>query len=153
MLSVGRRFSEDHLIEFDFKMQVLCFVGILAFLACVAFRLHYSSIELWNTELRNVKPTEVNSALLFGSPRGVRSDEWEVSTPGLLNVYANPAGPSRSHGALDVVRPWDWGYYFLGLERGFSFMWNFWYFGSFFSFLLLMMLLTSRAARPARSDL
>ena len=135
-------FSEHHLIEFDLKTQVLCLVGLIAFVVFVALGFHYSSIEVWNKHVAAASPSELSSALLFGTPRVVRSDEWRVSTPALLNVYARPGGPSPARRVLDVVSPWNWGFYVLGLERGFSFMWNFWYFGAFFSFFFLMKLLT-----------
>jgi hypothetical protein len=140
--SVGRRLSEDHLIRFDLRTQLLCMLGLLAFVVLVAAGIHYSSIEEWNSQWRVTPRAESPSSTIFGHPKRVRSDEWAVSTPALLNVYARPGGPSAGRRALDAVSPWTWGFYVLGLARGFSWLWNFWYLGTFFSVFLLMMLLT-----------
>ena len=138
----GRRLSEAHLIQFGLKTQVLCLCGVVLFVVLVAANVHYSSIEMWNTVLPAGPQDPAASALVLGKPKAIRSDEWLVSTPLLLNTYAQPGGPSAARRVLDVASPWRWGFYTLGLERGFSFVWNFWYLGAFFSFFLLMMLLT-----------
>ena len=140
--SIGRRLSEDHLIRFDPRTQLLCVLGLLAFVVLVAAGIHYSSIEAWNTQWRATPSAESPSSVILGHPKLIRADEWVVSTPALLNVYERPGGPSAGRRALDVVSPWTWGFYVLGLERGFSWLWNFWYLGTFLSVFLLMMLLT-----------
>jgi len=139
---LGRHISEDHLIRFDLKTQLLCLAGVILFAVLVAANVHYSSSEMWNAYLPPGSQDPAAGSLVLGKPKAIRSDEWLVSTPILLNTYTQPGGPSPARRVLDTASPWRWGFYTLGLERGFSFMWNFWYLGAFFSFFLLMLLLT-----------
>ena len=77
--------------------------------------------------------------VIAGTPRGLRSDEWSVATP--LIVAASHHGYSATSQAsigshnmgvlLDVptktwptiFRPWDYGFFVLGVTRGFAFRW------------------------------
>jgi hypothetical protein len=138
----GRALSEEHLIRFDFRTQVLCALGLLLFVGLVAFEIHGSSIEMFNQYLPSDQVGISDSSLVAGRAKAIRSDEWLVSTPAVLHEYTNPAGLTPSEKALDAVSPWNWGFHLLGLDRGFSFMWDFWVMGSLFAFFFLVMLLT-----------
>jgi hypothetical protein len=139
---VGRRLSEDHLIRLDLKTQLFCAIGLLLFIVLVVFKMHGSSVEMWNNFVPSDAAGVTNSSLIAGSPKAIRSDEWLVATPQLLQEYTDPEGQQASEIAVDVVSPWNWGFHVLGLERGFSFMWDFWVLGSICAFFLLVMLLT-----------
>jgi hypothetical protein len=89
------------------------------------------------TSLGVVDPS--HSQLIAGTPRAIRSDEWNVATPLIVaqSHHGYPATTQDSVGAhslnvlLDVptktwpslFRPWDYGFFFLGLTRGFAFRW------------------------------
>jgi len=144
---VGRRLSEDHLIRFSLKTQLFCALGLLLFVGLVAFRIHGSSVEMWNVYVPSDRAGVTNASLIAGRPKAIRSDEWVVATTKLLHDYVDPAGQTLSAKALDVVSPWSWGFHVLGLERGFSFMWDFWLLGSVYAFFFLVMLLTGGNSR------
>jgi hypothetical protein len=144
---VGRRLSEDHLIRFGLKTQLFCALGLLLFVGLVAFKIHGSSIEMWNQYLPSDRAGITNDSLIAGRPKAIRSDEWLVNTPQLLHDYVDPAGLTASRKALEAVSPWNWGFHMLGLERGFSFMWDFWVLGSIYAFFFLVMLLTGNNFR------
>ena len=143
----GRRLSEEHLIRFGLKTQLFCALGLLLFVGLVAFKIHGSSIEMWNQYLPSDRAGITDASLIAGRPKAIRSDEWLVSTPKLLHDYVDPAGQTSSGKAIDVVSPWNWGFHVLGLERGFSFMWDFWVLGSIYGFFFLVMLLTGNNFR------
>ena len=140
--SLGRRLTEVHLIRFDAKVQVLCAAAMVLFCILVPLKVHYSSLEVWNAVLPSDVPGRTDSALLAGRPKSIRSDEWGVDTPQVLHDYRSPTHLSAGRRALDVASPWNWGFYLLGVERGFAFLWNFWLFGSVLGLFFLMMLVT-----------
>jgi hypothetical protein len=138
----GRYLSEDHLIRFDLRTQAVCVGVLVAFVLLVLAGVHYSSIEGWNTFVPPGPGDPPARALLLGNVKTIRTDEYVAGTPILLNRYASPLGLSAGRAAVDAASPWLWGFHFLGLERGFAFMWQFWYLGALLSFFLLMLLLT-----------
>lgn len=122
----------DFLYKYRFQVAIiLIFLGVL-------FKLHGSSIGLWNT----IFNTGIeNTSLLFGTERGIRSDEWAVTTPLIFSqsfngfkffsdllrggttteafsLYGLPA-----FNILEIFRPFHIGYIILGIERGLSFFW------------------------------
>lgn len=149
----GRRFSEDHLIDFDYKVILLILISIIFFVSLVTFKINGSSIGSWS---RIVPDIDVNKSVLLGEAKWSRSDEWASVTPFILSQIKNGfpvenedvgAGKSvlflglpAAH-FITIFRPQLWGYFFLDAERGFSYWWNFKVFGlglsSFFLFLLL----------------
>ena len=138
----GAALSEKHLLIFDRRVQALCVSGALAFVVLVAGEVHYSSIEIWNQVVPATSASEHTSSIVLGNPKAVRSDEWDVTTPQTLQEYLHVSSVPAATKALDVLRPWNWGFYVLGLQRGFSFMWNFWLFSCAFGVFFLSMLLT-----------
>jgi hypothetical protein len=126
------------MIRFDKKVKV--YIGICAFLFifCVAFKLHNSSIGMWNYHMND--GGDLKRGAVVGNPLGIRSDEWLVVTPFILSQKENgfpnsnealgygktPLAmglPTRS--ILSIVKPALWGYYFLDVERAFAWQWNF----------------------------
>jgi hypothetical protein len=138
----GRVLSEEHLIRFDLRTQLVCAVALLLLVGLVAFKVNGSSIQMFNQYVPSDRAGIADNSLIVGRAKAIRSDEWLVSTPALLHEYVDPAGQTASEKAIDVVSPWNWGFHVLGLERGFSFMWEFWVLGSIVSFFFLVMLLT-----------
>jgi hypothetical protein len=109
-------------------------VAVLVFLVLVAADLNGSSIGMLQ------EPGIHDKSLLHGHPLGVRSDEWHNTTPIQIGLVrqgkpSNPyigltrtdplaitgAGPRRH--PLEVFRPQNWGYFALGVHRGFAFHW------------------------------
>ncbi|MHB8160426.1 MAG: DUF7657 domain-containing protein [Thermoleophilia bacterium] len=151
----GEKISEKQLIRFDYRVFLLIFILALMFVLAVAFRIHGSSMGAWDTFQPGGR--EEKTGIILGSAKAIRSDEWMVSTPWTLsqsrlgyplkneNVGANNDPlftniPVRHF--TTIFRPQNWGYFGLGVERGFAFMWNFKIFGVLISFFFLLMLLT-----------
>ncbi|HBG81384.1 TPA: hypothetical protein DDW69_00930 [candidate division CPR2 bacterium] len=151
---IGKNFSEENLIEFDYKVMLLLFVSFLLFGLMVSLRVHGSSINYWN---KIIVGEEQNYSI--GEPRAIRSDEWLVATPFALSQYHHePQFPlendSLGYGSVPLLmnlpvkhvsaffRPQNWGYFFLDHERAFSFYWNFKVFSLFLGFFLLLMIVT-----------
>ncbi len=150
--------SEPRLIPFS-PFSLLLVLGSLAvFFICVAFRLHGSSIGIWERYL----PSENPSQVVWGHPRQVRSDEWLVGTPFFLSqIEHHPPFPevNESVGAgrsplllglptthlSSYFRPQLWGFFVLSPEYAYSYWWNFKLFGCLVGMFLLLLLLTSGA--------
>lgn len=147
-------FSDDDVLRFDCRM-LLSFVtiGLLATMY-VALRLHQSSIGVWET----VYPDRpVDQPIDIGTPKRIRSDEWRVQTPWVLNQVAtgshrvnrNVGGESATllaavplEGAVGLPQLKFAGFRVFGLERGMSWWWAYKSFGLVFSFFWLCLILT-----------
>jgi hypothetical protein len=109
----------------------------LLFISSVALKLNGSSIGRWQNVLREPAPIR---GLLLSAPKKIRSDEWVVWTPSILSqARQTPAFPiensSLGYGRAPLLmsvpvayyttffRPQLWGFFFLDVERGFSFYW------------------------------
>lgn len=151
----GEKISEEGLIRFDYRVFLLTSIVFLLFILAVAFRIHGSSIGSWDTFYPGSR--EEKTGLILGWPKPIRSDEWMVSTPWAFsqsrlgypvkneNVGANndPLLTNMPVGHFTTIfRPQNWGYFSLGAERGFAYMWSFKIFGVLISFFFLLMLLT-----------
>jgi len=153
--SSGEKISEKGLIRVDYRVILLTFAVFILFILAVIFRINGSSMQSWDAFQPGGR--QENTGVLFGSPKPIRSDEWMVSTPWALsqaklgypveneNVGANSDPlltniPVRHFST--IFRPQDWGYFSLGVERGFAFMWNFKIFGLLIGFFFLLMILT-----------
>lgn len=80
-----------------------------------------------------------NGHVVAGTPRPIRSDEWNVITPlvvaqshhGYPGTSVDSIGSHNLGVILDVptktwptvFRPWDYGFFLLDVERGFAFRW------------------------------
>lgn len=111
-------------------------IALTLLVLLVAFEISGSSLALWGSFLGD----EPFNGTLFGTPRIVRSDEWEVFTPfsfsqvttgnhaishairgtstDVTMVYAQP-----SLCLATAFRPFLWGYLVLGASRGLAFYW------------------------------
>ena len=58
----------------------------IVFILCIIFEISGSSVGIYSNWL-NTK-----SGVIFGEPRGIRSDEWKVLTPFMLSQYENHTG-------------------------------------------------------------
>lgn len=118
-----------------FQHRVL--IGILIIAFCVLFNLSGSSIALWSNYIGG----ESFQGTIFGVPRQIRSDEWNVFTPFAFSQFWNGydsvseilrgaptdvtlvyAQPCWSFSTL--FRPFLWGYLLLGSVRGLAFFWS-----------------------------
>ena len=152
--NTGEKISEDKLIKFDYKVILLLISSVLLFFLLVFFKIHGSSIPIWNNLLFS---EETERSLLLGTPKNIRSDEWCIYTPFILSQETKgfPAvNESLGAGKTPLIlnlpvyhytllfRPQYWGFLVFQKERAFSFFWNFKTTGLFISFFLLLMLLT-----------
>lgn len=104
---------------------------------CVIFDLSGSSVGLL------MEATGVDGSTLYGTSRGIRSDEWAVFTPMAFSQCTTDGGVfSYFQDAMrgvetdmfciygqpvwdiaELFRPFQWGYLLLGPSRGLSFFW------------------------------
>lgn len=151
---VGACFSEPSTIEFKASSVLVLVVMVILALLFVSLKLHQSSIGRWDQMYGH---TKVDRWIDWGAPKGIRSDEWNVQTPWVLNqvqrgqAIRNPnIGGGESafivstpvSGWVKLAQPKFWGFSFLDLERGFSWVWAYKLFGLLFSFFLLFLFLT-----------
>lgn len=147
---------------YDFIFKKRYIIGIILFIFLVFGKYNGSSIELWNGIIQ--PDYQLNNGVIVGKARGIRSDEWLVSTPITLTqatesvdfsqynnllgatenlVTLNPKLPNTN--ILSVISsPNNIGYLLLDKESGFSFSWYFCYFLLFFSSLEMLMIFTKK---------
>jgi hypothetical protein len=131
--------------------RAVCILAVLLFILGVAGKFHFSSVGMWNTYLD--RKDEV-PGLLAGTPKYIRSDEWQLGVPWLLSQHnAKPQWPTNnpSVGAetsallvglptkhwSTIFRPAHWGFFVFDFERGFSWLWMFRTVVLFFSLMFL----------------
>ncbi len=123
---------------FDFIYKYRFIIAIVLIILGVLFKIHGSSISHWNYYINTDKE---DTSLIFGKTRGIRSDEWAVTTPLIFSqgfssfkyfsdilrggtltdaftIYGLPV-----FSLFEIFRPFHFGYLFLGLARGLSFFW------------------------------
>ena len=139
-----------------FKFRYL--IGLAIFLILVIGKYHGSSINIWN---HYIQPSSWEGNNVIGVSRGIRSDEWLVSTPHLLsqkwndfsieNTLMGATATNVSFYPRLVVKdyasifyPQYLGFFFLDIERGFSFYWYLPIFALFFVSLELFMIITKK---------
>lgn len=154
------RYTNDELLQFTPPI-LLTFLSILfAAAVYVGLGLNQSSIGVWE----NVYPyAPVDQFVDLGTSRRIRSDEWKVHTPWVLNQalasspVVNPNVGGQSSPLLASVPVSDAiglpqlkyaGFRFLDIERGFSWGWAYKSFALTLSFLWLCLILT-RGNLPA----
>ncbi|MDX2188976.1 MAG: hypothetical protein SFY32_03860 [Bacteroidota bacterium] len=146
---------KGNLIIFDRKVKIFISVCFIAFFICVLFKLHGSSIGIWDSITGNTSLK--NKSVILGTPKSIRSDEWLVQTPFLISQFnrkfsneneswgaynspvamGGPANDLTSHIKLNYL-----GFYLFNIEYGYSFYWNFKIYFLLISSFLLFMLLT-----------
>ena len=133
MLMRACRRSSARLSDGLYKWRYL--TGAVFIAAMVILKISGSSIHCWS----DVIQSDVNGVLL-GKARAIRTDEWAVNTS---FAFAQAASGFKYHspvigGGMDafivygqpvldigvLFRPFQWGYLFLGPERGLSFFWS-----------------------------
>jgi hypothetical protein len=142
------------LIRFDRRVRLTLLVGFLLFAVQVGFKLHGSSIGMWNQQV--IDSPAAHPGELFGKAHLWRADEWFVSTPWTLSQVAqgmpwhseNIGGKDAAalagvaKGLPVALRPALWGFLVLDLERGFAFDWNYYTTAIFFAVFFVLLLLT-----------
>ncbi len=127
-------------------------IALLLFISLVIGKFHGSSVVAWDTLVKE-KIDQGKSTLVVGTPRPIRSDEWQVQTPMYLSQVAsqeffpviNPAIRSDGQNMLvsyyapvfDITligKPFNWGFVLFGGEYGLSWYW--------YSKLILLFLLS-----------
>lgn len=116
------------------------YLAAIALIALVIANVSGTSIGMWTSQL----PDASNAGLILGTVREIRSDEWAIYTPQMLSQFSDSdnllqheslisRGTATDMGAFyqapmwdisQLFRPFQWGFLFLGPERGFSFWWN-----------------------------
>lgn len=144
----------DELLEFTPAICAAFALIVASAVLFVGLKLNQSSIEVWE----DVYPrAPVEQAIDVGSPRLIRSDEWKVHTPWILNqVLAGSPRVNHNLGgatapliaSVPIADPVGWpnlkyaGFRILDIERGYSWLWAYKSFGLAFSFLWLLLILT-----------
>ncbi|WP_438719768.1 DUF7657 domain-containing protein [Enterococcus sp. AZ103] len=135
-------------------------IGLLLLILIVSLNLNGSSINEWN-KILSEDSNEKTSDIIFGKSRGARSDEWMVQTPfylsqaeadyplnndnyGLSGQNMVIAYNSPVKDITAIGKPFNWGFFFLGRDRGLSFYWGFKLIALFLLSFELLMILTKR---------
>lgn len=125
---------------FIYRYRYFFALAVIAF--CVIFEISGSSIAQWV----NILPggDNVDSGMLFGVSRPIRSDEYALNTPMAFSQYYNQTGPFQYYGdtmrgastdmfvvygqpvynLMMIFRPFQLGYLFLEPAKGLAFFWS-----------------------------
>lgn len=142
--------------------QAMATVGLMLFGAVlyIALNLHQSSIGVWE-EIYPAKPIE--QLVDLGSPKHIRSDEWNTQAPWVLGQVARgKLDQNLSIGGQEapllasvpvfhssgIAQVKFYGFYLFDAETGFSWWWAYKSFGLLLSFFWLFLILT-RGNYPA----
>ncbi|MGX7174302.1 DUF7657 domain-containing protein [Enterococcus ratti] len=124
----------------DIFLKLRYLIGLLVVIVIVTFNLNGSSLGVWDkyvSQREDGKKTDV----IFGQSREVRSDEWLVQTPFYLSQAENDYPLVNKDYSLNgqnmiiaynspvkditvIGKPFNWGFFFLGRDRGLSFYWG-----------------------------
>ena len=141
------------LINFDKKTIGFLLILFATYLLFGALKIHTSNIAFWDLYFGKQK----SEAVIVGTPRFIRMDEWVMLTPSAMSQYALGLpleNPSIGGGSASLVfglpvkdismvlKPSTWPYYVFDMERAFAFSWNFNVFFFVAGMFLLLMLLT-----------
>lgn len=124
----------------DFAFHHRIFIGIATIVLCVFFNVSGSSIGMWATPSGCNLASE-NAGLLFGTARGIRTDEWLVLTPffsaqgatGFPLISETIRGASTVTSVVYALPSWSLpilfhpflaGFLLLGFDRGLAFFWS-----------------------------
>ena len=116
-------------------------IALAVFVFCLFFRLHGSSIGMYNMYLPTVSnQTDAEEYNIIGKDRIIRTDEWAVQIPTFFSQYYNDyemMSQQMSVGEENMVlfyyapvkditiigKPLAWGYLLFGNEIGLSWYW------------------------------
>jgi len=124
-------------IRFDYKTNLFLAALALYVLLTTCFNINGSSVGIWN----NLLNSKTDLHILFGTSKGIRSDEWTIHTPAILSQCNSiPPFPTENYSlggykaplVLNVpvkhfsilLRPQFWLFFLVGTERAFAFYWN-----------------------------
>jgi hypothetical protein len=128
------------LVRFDRKTAAFFLLLLTLFALGAAFKVHGSSIGIWHYRLGPAYRSD-DSGVLFGTPKGIRIDEWNIFTPAILSqATLHPSFPvvnarwgqgevplvfkfPARHWSM-ILRPQFWGFFVLDVERAFAFYWD-----------------------------
>ncbi|MDT2596859.1 DUF7657 domain-containing protein [Enterococcus dongliensis] len=144
----------DQIIRFRYL------IGLIFLILIVALNLNGSSIGSWD-KIVSERSDNKTSDVIFGENREVRSDEWMVQTPfyfsqaesdyPVVNKQYGKEGQNMIIAYNSPVKDWtvigkpfNWGFLFLGKERGLSFYWGFKIIGMLLLSFEMVMILTKR---------
>lgn len=121
----------------EWLYQYRYYIAIVLFLLCVVLEISGSSIGCWNNFISS---NVTDEGVVLGKSRGIRSDEWAVLTPmtfsqffdgfhyfsdvlrgdqtDVFMVYGLPV-----LNIMQIFRPFQLGFLFLGMAKGLSFFW------------------------------
>ena len=129
----------DSNLVLDLFLKLRYLIGVLVIVVIVTFNLNGSSLGVWDkyvSQRDDGKKTDV----IFGQNREVRSDEWLVQTPFYLSQAEEDFSLVNEDYSLNgqnmiiaynspvkditvIGKPFNWGFFFLGRDRGLSFYW------------------------------
>ena len=129
----------NNIFELIYKYRIaLCF---LLFFILVFFKLHGSSIEIYNDYIQPGSNTSQYSKPILGTAKSIRMDEYGIHTPISLsqkytnyNIENNIIRAEKTNVAtvynqpikapFEIIKPFYWGYLIAGDEYGLSWYWN-----------------------------
>lgn len=121
----------------NFLYKYRFIIALIIFVLCVFFEISGSSIGMWT---QHINSNVTDDGVLFGVSRGIRSDEWCVLTPMMFsqsfdgfNYFSNIIRGTSTDvfiiyglpvlNLVQIFRPFQLGFLFLGLSKGLSFFW------------------------------
>ena len=113
------------------------YIAIIVFILCVLLEISGSSIGSWKDFIHS---NITDDGVLFGKSRGIRSDEWAVLTPMTFSqffdgfhYFSNTIRAEQTDvfmvyglpvlNLMQIFRPFQLGFLFLGMAKGLSFFW------------------------------
>lgn len=146
-------------LDFIYKYRYLLGLGL--FVLCVAMQINYSSSGMFEGKIQPNHPTQTGD-MITGISRGIRTDEYVVTTPMVISQYRNdydlvnpdimaddvitslyPKLPNKSLPSV-LTTPQYLGFTFLPFEYAFSFYQLLPWFVAFFAVLEMLMVITKK---------
>lgn len=151
---LAARLSDEATIVFSAAAVWVYLALFTLFVGWIGLQLHQSSIGVWDDMYSTAIP---ESSIRIGTPRAIRSDEWNSFTPWMLSQVQNGMkvdnpniGATASAvltgapigGPLLLAQPKYWGFALLDIGHGFSWFWAFKVFGLLAAVFSLLLALT-----------
>jgi hypothetical protein len=151
---LAARVDDERVVRLGGRGMALLLIVLSLGALGVATKTNFSSVGMWDSYLPS--PT-ASGAVLVGTPRAIRSDEWLVHTPWMLAQASSglPLGNGNIGGehaplltSVPVAHPFMafqpefWGFVAFDGERALAWLWMYKVLGLFASVFMLLMLLT-----------